>query len=168
MEELIKDPFSLIIIGVAGQGNVMTSFLVCNAMVNQGYKVTFSQTYPAQQRGGSVINYIRISRDIQASPIIPEGRADVIVGMEPMEAMRMLNQYGNPEVTSIVNPRAIHPMDTTGQGVKYPELDKLLDDIKALSARTWIVPASTEARKLGNPIIANVILTGVLAGTGLL
>lgn len=168
MEELIKDPFSLIIIGVAGQGNVMTSFLVCNALVNQGYKVTFSQTYPAQQRGGSVINYIRISRDICASPIIPEGRADVIVGMEPMEAMRMLNQYGNPGVASIVNPRAIHPMDTSGQGTKYPEVDKLLGHIKALSAKTWIVPASTEARRLGNPIIANVILTGVLAGTGLL
>ncbi|MFP3999196.1 MAG: indolepyruvate oxidoreductase subunit beta [Desulfobacterales bacterium] len=166
MEELIKDPFSLIVIGVAGQGNVMTSFLVCNALINQGYKVTFSQTYPAQQRGGSVINYIRISKDIQASPIVPEGRADVIVGMEPMETMRMLAQYGNPDVRTIVNPRAIQPMDTTGQGIKYPSVDKLIEDITALSAKTWVVPATEEARKLGNPIIANVILAGALAGAG--
>jgi len=52
MKELMKDPLSLIVIGVAGQGNVVTSYLICNALVNEGYQVTFGQSYPAQQRGG--------------------------------------------------------------------------------------------------------------------
>lgn len=164
----MRDPFSLIVIGVAGQGNVVTSFLICNALVNEGYRVTFGQSYPAQQRGGPVINYIRVSKDIQASPIIPEGRADVIVAMEPVEAMRMLDQYGNPDVITMVNPRPIQAIDTTGSGTKYPSMDKLMADIEALSAKTWVVDATEEAQKLGNSIMANVILVGALVGSGVL
>lgn len=168
MKELKNDPLSLIVIGVAGQGNVVTSFLICEALVNEGFRVTFGQTYPAQQRGGPVINYIRISKEIQASPIIPEGRADVIVAMEPVEAMRMLYQYGNPDVITMVNPRPIQAIDGAGLGTKYPSVDKLLEDITALSAKTWIIQATEEARKLGNPIMANVILVGALVGSGIL
>ncbi|MBU2645575.1 2-oxoacid:acceptor oxidoreductase family protein [bacterium] len=168
MKELIKDPFSLIVIGVAGQGNVVTSYLICNALVNEGYQVTFGQSYPAQQRGGSVINYIRISKEGPASPIIPRGRADVIVSMEPVEAMRMLNQYGNPQVVTMVNPRPIQALNSTSLGNKYPSVDKLMGNIKALSAKTWVVDATEEARKLGNPIMANVVLVGALVGTGVL
>jgi indolepyruvate ferredoxin oxidoreductase beta subunit len=168
MKELMKDPLSLIVIGVAGQGNVVTSFLICNTLVNQGYKVTFGQTYPAQQRGGSVINFIRVSKDIQASPIIPEGRADVIVAMEPVEAMRMLNVYGNPDVVSIVNPRPIQAVDFAGMGSNYPSVGKVMEDITALSAKTLVVDATEEAQKLGNPIMGNVILVGALVGSGVL
>ena len=92
MKTLIKDPLNIIIIGVAGQGNVMTSLLVCNALVREGYIVTFGQTYLPQQRGGPVINYIRVSKESVHSPIIPQGYADIVVGMEPVEAMRMLAQ----------------------------------------------------------------------------
>ena len=168
MKELKNDPLSLIVIGVAGQGNVVTSFLICEALVNEGFRVTFGQTYPAQQRGGPVINYIRISKDIQASPIIPEGRADVIVAMEPVEAMRMLYQYGNPDVITMVNPRPIQAIDPTGLGMRYPSVDKLLEDIISLSSKTWIIQATEEARKLGNPIMANVILVGALVGSGII
>ncbi len=168
MKELMKEPLSLIVIGVAGQGNVVTSSLICNALVRDGYLVTFGQSYPAQQRGGSVINYIRVSRDIQASPIIPQGRADVIVAMEPVEALRMLNQYGNADVITMVNPRPLQAIDTTGLGVKYPSIDKLMNDIKELSAKTWVVNATEEAQKLGNAIMANVILVGALVGSGIL
>ncbi len=168
MKKLMKDPLNLIIIGIAGQGNVVTSELVCNALMREGYLVTFGQSYPAQQRGGSVINYIRVSKEIQCSPIIPQGRADIIVAMEPAEAIRMLAQYGNPEVITMVNPRPIHAVDIAGTGAKYPGLDKLMADIKELSARTMVVNATEEAQKLGNPIMANVILVGALVGSGLL
>jgi len=168
MKELMKDPLSLIVIGVAGQGNVVTSYLICNALVNEGYQVTFGQSYPAQQRGGPVVNYIRVSSEIQASPIIPRGCADVIVAMEPVEAMRMLNQYGNPDVITMVNPRPIQALDIMGVGTKYPSMDKLMENIEDLSAKTLVVEATEEAQKLGDPIIANVVLVGALVGSSLL
>jgi len=168
MRDLARDPLSMIIIGVAGQGNVVTSHLVCNALVEQGYVVTFGQSYPAQQRGGSVINYIRISKDRPWSPIVPEGRADVIVGMEPVEAMRMLTRYGNPDVVTMVNPRPLQPMDIAGQEGGYPDIDQLLASIRAMSGKTYIVPATDEAQKLGNAIMANVVLVGALVGADIL
>ena len=168
MKELIKDPLNIIIIGVAGQGNVMTSLLVCNALVREGYVVTFGQTYMPQQRGGPVINYIRVSKESVHSPIIPQGDADLIVGMEPVEAMRMMAEYGNPDVVTVVNPRVINPIDIARVKGGYPSLDKLLEDIREMSSKSWIVDATGEAQKMGNPIIANVILVGVLLGIGLL
>lgn len=168
MKTLIKDPLNIIIIGVAGQGNVMTSLLVCNALVREGYVVTFGQTYLPQQRGGPVINYIRVSKESVHSPIIPQGDADLIVGMEPVEAMRMLAQYGNPDVVTVVNPKMIGSIDIARVKGGYPSLEKLLEDIREMSAKTWIVDATEEAQKLGNPIFANVILVGVLVGIGLL
>ncbi len=168
MKSLTKDPLNIIIIGVAGQGNVVTSLLICNSLVREGYVVSFGQTNLPTQRGGPVINYIRVSKERQYSPIMPQGRADIVLGMEPVEAMRMLVQYGNPDVVTIVNPRPMSSIDIAGERAGYPVLDTLMGDIKEMSARTWVVDATEEATKLGNAIMANVVLVGVLVGTGLL
>jgi len=162
---LMKDPLNLIVIGVAGQGNVLISLLIGNALVSEGYLVTFGQSYGSNQRGGSVINYVRISREIQCSPIIPDGSADIILGMEPLDTLRMLGQYGNPDVITIVNPR---PIGIAGRAVEYPDMDELLETIRGMSAKTWVINATEEAQKLGDPIFANMILLGVLVGSNTL
>lgn len=164
-KQLMKDPLNLIIIGVAGQGNVLISQLVGNALVKEGYLITFGQTYGSNQRGGSVMNYVRVSKEIQCSPLIPSGGADVILGMEPLDTLRMLGQFGNPDVITIVNPR---PIGIAGRPVEYPDLDKLLETIRRLSAKTWIINATDEAQKLGDSILANMILAGSLVGSGIL
>ncbi len=166
MKKLIKDPLNIIIIGVAGQGNVVISNLISNAFLREGYLVTFGNVYGANQRGGSVMNYVRVSQEIQYGPFIPEGHGDIILGMEPVEALRMLGEYGNPDVISIVNPRPIHSIDIAGGKAAYPDLDKLIDTIKEMSAKTLVVNATEEAQKLGNTILSNVILVGALLGSG--
>lgn len=168
MKKLKKDPLNLIIIGVAGQGNVVISMLTCNALLREGYLVTFGQTYGANQRGGPVMNYVRVSQEIQCSPLLPDGTADVILALEPVEALRMLAKYGNPNVTTIVNPRPIISIDAARGDSPYPDLDTLTQAIKDLSAKTWLINATEEAQKLGNPIVANVILAGALIGSGIL
>lgn len=164
-KRLKKDPLNLIIIGVAGQGNVLISQLVCQALAKEGYLVTFGQTYSSNQRGGSVNNYVRVSKEVQCSPLVPGGAADVILGMEPLDTLRMLMQYGNPKVITIVNPR---PIDVAGRVSDYPDLNKLMETIKGLSGKTWIINATEEAEKLGDAILANMILTGSLVGSGVL
>jgi indolepyruvate ferredoxin oxidoreductase beta subunit len=165
---LMKDPLNLIITGVGGQGNVMISLVVGNVLVRAGYLVTIGETYGASQRGGPVMSHLRISRDTQYSPFIPEGKADIILGMEPVETLRMLGKFGNPDITTIVNPRPIYPVNVTAGGTQYPDLDKLITTIQELSARTVVVNATEEAQKMGNPIFANVILIGALVGAGVL
>ncbi len=67
-----------------------------------------------------------------------------------------------------MNPRPIYSIDIAGGEADYPDMNKLLEAIRGLSAKTWIINATEEAQKLGNPILANVILTGALIGLGVL
>jgi len=167
MNKLYKDPVNLIVAGVGGQGNVMVSLVVGNALVQDRYFVTIGETYGASQRGGSVMSHVKVSAVKQYSPLIPEGQGDIIMGMEPVETMRILKSYGNGDVVTIVNPRPVYPVDFTGSaGAVYPDLDVLLAQIKSICYKTYIVPATAEAQKMGNPMMANMILIGALVQTG--
>jgi indolepyruvate ferredoxin oxidoreductase beta subunit len=167
-KELTKDPLNLIITGVGGQGNVMISLIVGNAFVRDGFFVTVGETYGASQRGGPVMSHMRISKNTQYSPFIPDGCADIVLGMEPVETLRMLGKYGNSEVITIMNPRPIYSIDVTGGHAQYPELDRLIETIKELSSQTWLINATEEAQKMGSPMFANAILIGALIGSGVL
>jgi indolepyruvate ferredoxin oxidoreductase, beta subunit len=167
-KQLMKDPLNLIITGVGGQGNVMISLIIGNAFVRDGYLVTIGETYGASQRGGPVMSHLRISKNTQYSPFIPNGCADIILGMEPVETLRMLGKYGNPNVITIINPRPIYSIDVTVGQAQYPELEKLIQTIKELSAKTWLINATEEAQKMGSHMFANAILIGALIGSGVL
>jgi len=167
--ELSKDPLNVIIAGVGGQGNVLMSFLIGSALVRSGYFVTVFDNYGASQRLGAVASHIKISREgANASPLLHEGDADVIVGMEPIELLRNLIRFGNPEVIAIVNTRPVYPIGVISGEVDYPELDKVIETIRRLSAQSWIMNATEEALRLGNPIYTNVILLGALLGSNTL
>jgi len=167
-KKLNKDPLNLIITGVGGQGNVIISLIIGNAFVKEGYFVTVGETYGASQRGGPVMSQLRISTESQYSPFIPDGCADIILGMEPVETLRMLGRYGNSSVITMVNSRPIYSIDVTAGQAEYPELQSLLNTIKELSAKTWVINATAEAQKMGSPVFANAILIGALIGSGIL
>lgn len=167
-KQLANDPLNLIITGVGGQGNVMISLIIGNALVKEGYFVTVGETYGASQRGGPVMSHLRISKETQYSPFIPDGCAHIILGMEPVETLRMLGRYGNPNVITIINPRPIYSIDVTGGQAEYPDLDSLIETVKKLSAKTWVIKATEEAQRMGSPIFANAILVGAVVGSAVL
>jgi indolepyruvate ferredoxin oxidoreductase beta subunit len=167
MKKLTKDPINVVVAGVGGQGNVMVTLVLGNTLVHDGYFVTIGETYGASQRGGSVMSHLKISAEKQFSPLIPEGQADIVLGMEPVETLRILKSFGNQNVVTVLNPRPIHPVDFTGSGAGYPNMEELLEQVKSMSAKTYVVAATDEAQKLGNPMLANMILIGSLIQTGL-
>ncbi len=164
--QLPKDPFNIIITGVGGQGNVMASRILSNMLVRRGYQVTIGETFGASQRGGSVMSHIRVSADSTWSPQIPKGQADMIVTLEPIEAIRVLMTYGNPEVKVLTNTRPIYPVGVISGELTYPSIEEIQESIRDLSSKAWFVEATDEALKLGNPILGNIIMIGALAGTG--
>jgi len=169
LRKLRKDPFNIIIAGVGGQGNVLMSFLIGSALINSGYSVTIFDNYGASQRLGAVASHIKISREgTTTSPLLHEGDADIIIGIEPIELLRNLTRFGNPEVMAIVNTRPVYPVGVISGEMDYPDLDKAIETIRRLSAQAWIVNATEEAMKLGNPIYTNVILLGALLGSNTL
>jgi indolepyruvate ferredoxin oxidoreductase, beta subunit len=161
---LKKEPLNLIISGVGGQGNVLLSALIGKVLLDEGFKASVADTYGVTQRGGSVTSHIKISTKKVYSSVTLDGHADVILGMEPVEALRNLGIYGNPGVLTIVNPRPVYPIG----GVPYPDLEDVKKAIIKLSAKTKFVNATDEALKMGNPIFTNVILLGALVGSGFL
>lgn len=157
-----KDSSNLIITGVGGQGNVLASQLIGQAFVGKGYFVTIGETYGASQRGGPVMSHIRISKKKQRSPLIPRGKGDILVAMEPVEALRVLAVYGNPDVVALVNTRPIYPIDVTTGEEPYPELDDIKKRIDELSTSAYYIDATEKAIQMGSPILGNMIMVGAL------
>ena len=163
-----KESYNLIITGVGGQGNVLSSQLIGQALVSKGYFVTIGETYGASQRGGSVMSHIRISSRKQLSPLIPKGKADVVVALEPVEGLRVLTLYGNPETISLANTRPIYPVDVTSGQEKYPESEEIEKALASLSRKVYSVPATEKAMQMGSPILGNMIMIGALLELNLL
>ena len=163
---LSKDPYNIIITGVGGQGNVMASRLLSNMMVRKGYCVTIGESFGASQRGGSVMSHIRVSTQSAWSPQIPGGRADVILSLEPVEAIKVLKVYGNPGVKALVNMRPIYPVGVIAGQLDYPSLEQIRESVGQLSSVAWFIDATDEAMRIGSAILGNIIMIGALSGTG--
>ena len=157
-----KDPFNVIIGGVGGQGNVLASQILGEMLVSQGYVITIGETYGASQRGGAVMSHLRISAKDQFSPLIPEGKCDLLIALEPVEGLRILDHYGNPRVMTLLNTRPIHPMDVISGNATYPEVSKVVAKIKELSRRVWTLNATEVALEMGDPIFSNIVMLGAL------
>ena len=158
--QLSKDPYNIIITGVGGQGNVLGSRVLSNMLVRKGYYATIGETFGASQRGGSVMSHIRVSAKSTWSPQIPRGRADLIIALEPVEAIRVLVSYGNQKVMVLVNTRPIYPVGVIAGELEYPPLKDIKASVKELSSTALFIDATDEAIKLGNPILANIIMIG--------
>jgi indolepyruvate ferredoxin oxidoreductase beta subunit len=163
-----KDPYNIIVAGVGGQGNVLGSQLIGTVLVNQGYKVTIGETYGASQRGGSVMSHVRISSKRQYGPLIPPRSADLVIALEPSEAARVLARYGNRNTVAVVNTRPIYSIDVTSGAIPYPDMDSLLKKIRSLTSETYFLDATDNALKMGNPILANIIMLGAVSAAGML
>ena len=165
---LPKDPFNVIITGVGGQGNVLASEVMGQMLLDRGYVVTIGETLGLSQRGGSVMSHLRISQKMRLSPQIPDGLADLIVGLEPVEALRVFGQYGNPEVMTLINTRPLQPMGVLSGEADYPDLSVIINELISLSRRVWTVEATEIALSMGNPILANTVILGAADALGFL
>ncbi len=163
-----KDPINLVITGVGGQGNILASQLTATAAIAQGLHSSIGETYGASQRGGSVMSHVRFSREFQYGPLIPKGDADVIIGFEPLETLRVLVDFGNDNTRVIFNPRPNYPIGVLSGQQQYPAMDELFAKIKDLAASARVVKATELAKELGTLVAQNVVMVGSLAASDLL
>jgi indolepyruvate ferredoxin oxidoreductase beta subunit len=136
--------------------------------VDAGYVVTIGETFGMSQRGGSVMSHLRISPDDVKSPQIPKGMANVIVGLEPLEALRVLTVYGNPRVCVLSNSRPVYPIGVITGELVYPSKTTLEDAYRKLSDRFWLIDATSAALAMGNSVLSNIVMIGALAQSNLL
>jgi indolepyruvate ferredoxin oxidoreductase beta subunit len=166
--DLPHDPYNLIIAGVGGQGNVLASKLLGAMLIAAGREVTIGETFGASQRGGSVMSHLRVSKRSAWSPQIPRQRAHAILALEPMEALRVLVAYGNPQTLVITNSRPVYPVDVIAGERAYAAIDRISDWLNRCCGRAWVIDATEKAMALGAPIYANIIVLGAFSALGVL
>jgi len=114
------------------------------------------------------MSHLRISRQAQYGPLIPHGQGDAILGLEPLETLRVLGQYGNPGVTVVSNSRPVYPLAVATGIAHYPTVDEIVRALNELSSRAWLINATDIALELGPAILANIVMVGALVGAGVL
>lgn len=157
---VIKDPLNIIICGVGGQGNILASELLASVFVEKNYFTTVGETYGASQRGGPVMSHVRISKVMQYGPLVPRNEADIIIGFEAIETLRVVREYGNKETLVLFDSRLNYPISVLIGEEIYPSFESIENEIKILSSRVHCIEATRLATELGNSQAANILLMG--------
>ena len=110
---------SIMIVGVGGQGTLLTSRILGGITTSAGYDVKLSEVHGMAQRDGSVVTFVRYGESVH-EPIVEEGCADVLIAFERLEALRYVH-FLKKDGVIIVNDQRIDPMPVVTGAMEYPE-----------------------------------------------
>ncbi|MFB3895089.1 MAG: indolepyruvate oxidoreductase subunit beta [bacterium] len=150
---------SILFSGIGGQGIILASQLVAHLAFSLGFMVKESEVHGMAQRGGSVVSHVRFGKEVY-SPLIPKGKADILVAMEELEGLRNID-YLKPTGRVILNTRQVVPSTSSTKTIPYP--DNIAKQLATLGYTVTSIDALGIAQKLGNQKIENIILLGALS-----
>jgi len=160
--------YNLLLTGVGGEGVLVTSVIIARAASHEGYEVRGTQLHGLAQRGGSIPTHMRLGKKVY-SPLIPRASADLILGLEPIEAARACYYGGKDRTNFIVDTYPLKPVYLNLLGQIYPSNEKIRKTIEPFAKKIIMVDASNICnKKLGNPIYGNVMCIGVALANGML
>lgn len=145
----------IILCGVGGQGILSIATVIGQAATEAGINLKQAEVHGMSQRGGDVQSNLRLSTEPIYSDLIPEGEADIIISMEPMEALRYV-PYLRKDGWVVTSSEPLVNIPT------YPDIDKVIADLNALP-NVRLLPISKMAREAKTPKSANMLLLGMTA-----
>lgn len=150
----------IVVVGVGGQGVILISNVIGKAALKAGLPVRGAETHGMAQRGGSVISHIRLGCEF--GPMVPAGGADILLALEPAEALRC-GHYLSDDGIALVNTNPVLPITvTTGQS-RYPALEEILAPLQRICRDVKTLDATELAAKAGTPQAMNVVMLGALS-----
>ncbi len=156
---------NIVLCGVGGQGTVLASKLLAAAAMSKDIPVMSAETIGMAQRGGSVFSHLRMGKNLY-SPMIKTGTADLIIGFEPGETVRML-PYLKEHGQVVVSTHAIKPVTATLSGSSY-DAPPMIDYLKKHVENLTLIDADTICRQIGSQKVLNMVLLGAAIRTGVL
>ena len=152
----------ILICGVGGQGTVLASRIIAAGAMAEGSTVHSAETIGMAQRGGTVTSHVRIG-DEAYSPLIPNKKADLIIGFEPSEVVRNI-KYLSKDGIAVVNTSPVKPVteSLSKSGYDGTEMVAYLSE----NVNCIFVDGNLECEKLGSVKFLNILLLGVAAGSG--
>ena len=143
---------NIILAGVGGQGILSIAAALGTAALEDNLFLKQAETHGMSQRGGAVVSHLRISDQVIASDLIQQGTADLILSVEPMEALRYL-PFLSEEGYLVTNTTPFVNIPN------YPEYEKVMQEIHKLP-RYVAIDADRIAKEIGNPRISNMVMLG--------
>ena len=113
------EKMNIMVVGVGGQGTLLTSRIIGKTALNAGFDVKLSEVHGMAQRGGSVVTFVRFGEKV-SEPVVEEGEADILVSFERLEALRYAH-FLKKDGVIIVNDTRIDPMTVVIGASQYPE-----------------------------------------------
>ena len=166
-EENVKE-FNVVAIGVGGQGILTLAGIISEAALNQGYDVKMSELHGLAQRGGSVPSQVRFGKKIYSS-LVRIGDADLVVAMEPLEALRAAKFGSADKTVLIMNTSQMRPAAVTVLGEKYPSIDEIKKELKGFFKEIIDVNATEIATKeTGTSVTSNIYILGLASARGVI
>ncbi|MDS0256869.1 indolepyruvate oxidoreductase subunit beta [Thermoplasmatales archaeon AK] len=154
---------NILIAGVGGQGIITAGAILAGAATASGFRTVMSEIHGLSQRGGSVLVEVRIGEAY--SPITPQGRADVMIGFEPLETLRYLKRC-SPDCKVVMSSIRTYPVYLGLHRLKYPSDQEILEALSKYSALR-VNPAELFDFQVDmRPV--NVLILGVASGWGIL
>ena len=149
---------NVMVVGVGGQGTLLTSRIIGNTALQAGHDVKLSEVHGMAQRGGSVVTYVRYGKNV-SEPTVEEGDVDVILAFERLEAMRYAHFLKKGGVL-VVNDCRIDPMTVTIGAAQYPE--NILGELQK-QYTVYAINGDKIAWELGNSKVLNSVVLGLAA-----
>lgn len=156
---------NILLCGVGGQGTVLASKLIAAAAMKKGLSVMSAETIGMAQRGGSVFSHIRIGDNLH-SPMIAAGTADILIGFEPGETVRMLPSL-KKDGQVIVSSHAIIPVTAVLSSGSY-DPEAMLAYLKQTVAHLLVIDTEEACLALGSSKVLNILLLGAAIESGAL
>ncbi|MBQ7384184.1 MAG: indolepyruvate oxidoreductase subunit beta [Clostridia bacterium] len=150
---------NIMIVGVGGQGTLLTSRIIGKTAMEMGYDVKISEVHGMAQRGGSVVTFVRFGEKVN-EPVVEEGQADVIIAFERLEALRY-SHFLKKDGVLVVNDCRIDPMTVVIGAKEYPE--NIIEGLRKTHS-VYTIDGQKVALELGNSKVLNSVVLGYAAG----
>lgn len=149
---------NIMIVGVGGQGTLLTSRIIGKTALEMGLDVKISEVHGMAQRGGSVVTFVRFGEKVN-EPVVEEGQADVIIAFEQLEALRYAH-FLKPDGVLVINDWKIAPMTVVIGAREYPQ--NIIETLKKEHS-VYTIDGQSIAKELGNSKVLNSVVLGYAA-----
>lgn len=147
---------NIMVVGVGGQGTLLTSRIIGKTALNNGYDVKLSEVHGMAQRGGSVVTFVRFGENV-SEPVVEEGSADILISFERLEALRY-SHFLKKDGVIIVNDCRIDPMTVVIGAAEYPE--NIIETLQK-EHKVYTIDGIGIAKELGNSKVLNSVVLGL-------
>jgi indolepyruvate ferredoxin oxidoreductase beta subunit len=159
---MIRDCVNCVVVGVGGQGIILVSRIIGEAALHSKLNVMVSEIHGMAQRGGMVMGTIRIGN--VHSSMMRRGRADIVLGFEPVETYRHMEMFSK-KTTIVLNCHPVYPFTVTSGKETYPDMGVLVSHLDQAAAQVIELDTERLARAGHLPaIVSNIIMLGALSG----